>query len=100
MELGDFRQQFDSQGNSIGNRIFIIKPDTGCQVFIHGALNYLDVMQGRGIFLTKSWDSVPQMEAVVAQTYIKRPLLIEGYKFDLRLYVLISSVKPLRYVAR
>jgi tubulin polyglutamylase TTLL6/13 len=31
-ELSDFRAQFDNQGNSLGNKIFIIKPDTGCQV--------------------------------------------------------------------
>lgn len=31
-ELNDFRAQFDNQGNSLGNKIFIIKPDTGCQV--------------------------------------------------------------------
>ena len=81
-ELADLRTQFDSQGNSIGNKIYIIKPDTGCQ--------------GRGIFLTKTFDQVPQHENVVAQLYIKKPLLLDGFKFDLRIYCLVSSVKPLR----
>jgi hypothetical protein len=31
-EISDFRQQFDSQGVALNNKIFIIKPDTGCQV--------------------------------------------------------------------
>jgi len=31
-EISDFRQQFDNFGNSINNKIFIIKPDAGCQV--------------------------------------------------------------------
>jgi Tubulin-tyrosine ligase family len=39
---------------------------------------------------------VPQTENVVAQLYIKKPLLLDGFKFDLRLYCLVSSVKPLR----
>ena len=33
-EMTDFRAQFDSQGNALGNKIYIIKPDTGCQVSI------------------------------------------------------------------
>jgi tubulin polyglutamylase TTLL6/13 len=81
-ELGDFRAQFDNQGNSLGSKIYIIKPDTGCQ--------------GRGIFLTRTFDQVPQHENVVAQLYIKKPLLLDGFKFDLRIYCLVSSVKPLR----
>lgn len=81
-ELADFRSQFDNNGNSIGNKIYIIKPDAGCQ--------------GRGIFLTRTFDNVPTQESVVAQMYIKKPLLIDGYKFDLRLYCLVASVKPLR----
>ena len=82
-EMSDFRMQFDqTTGLGLNNRVFIIKPDAGCQ--------------GKGIFLVRSWDQVPQQDGVVAQLYIKKPLLIDGFKFDLRLYVLITSVKPLR----
>lgn len=80
LELGDFRMQFDSRGKS--TRFYIVKPDSGCQ--------------GRGIFLTQCFESISPFEQVVAQHYIKRPLLIDGFKFDLRLYVLVTSCAPLR----
>lgn len=81
-ELADFRQQFDHNGVALNNKIYIIKPDAGCQ--------------GRGIFLTRTLDTVPVSENVVAQVYIKKPLLLDGFKFDLRIYVIVTSVKPLR----
>ena len=81
-QMSDFRNQFDSHNNALDNKIFIVKPDAGCQ--------------GRGIFLTKTLDKIPIGENVVAQMYLKNPLLIDGYKFDLRIYCFVASVKPLR----
>jgi hypothetical protein len=50
--------------------------------------------------LIRQFDQVPQQENVVAQLYIKKPLLIEGFKFDLRLYILVTSIRPLRSVSQ
>uniref|UniRef100_A0A5K3F6D2 SAM domain-containing protein n=1 Tax=Mesocestoides corti TaxID=53468 RepID=A0A5K3F6D2_MESCO len=64
------------------NRTYILKPDTGCQ--------------GKGIWITKTPREIKATENVICQTYISRPFLIDGFKFDLRLYVLVTSIVPLR----
>lgn len=33
---------------------------------------------------------------MIASEYIANPLLIDDYKFDLRVYVVITSINPLR----
>eukprot|EP00056_Hartaetosiga_gracilis_P005258 m.82867 g.82867 ORF g.82867 m.82867 type:complete len:494 (-) comp12104_c1_seq1:132-1613(-) len=60
--------------------------------------------QGRGIFLVtklsqlKKWsrDSKTQAKTYVISKYLDRPFLIGGKKFDMRLYVLVTSFRPLR----
>lgn len=64
--------------------------------------------QGKGIFLINKlaqikkwsmqsrWAQMPLKEAYVISRYVEDPLLIGGKKFDLRLYVLVSSYRPLR----
>lgn len=52
--------------------------------------------RGRGITVMDSEEeSMPRSSGVV-QIYIERPLLITGRKFDLRLYVLMTSILPIR----
>lgn len=33
---------------------------------------------------------------MICQVYVTKPLLIDGYKFDLRVYALLTSIDPLR----
>ncbi|KAJ7530489.1 hypothetical protein O6H91_14G005600 [Diphasiastrum complanatum] len=69
-------------------RTYILKPDNGCQ--------------GRGVVLVQSVSDVKQVlkgfpgADLLAQKYLTKPMLVNGYKFDLRIYVLILSCDSLR----
>jgi len=52
--------------------------------------------QGRGIFVTDNINDIPPKTAMIASQYINDPLLIDGYKFDMRIYLAITSIEPLR----
>ncbi|CAK64163.1 unnamed protein product (macronuclear) [Paramecium tetraurelia] len=77
-DYGEFRNQF-VKGKA---KTFIIKPEASCQ--------------GRGIFLTKDIDDIDPNDHYVAQRYLDKPFLIEGLKFDLRVYVLLAGTDPMR----
>jgi tubulin polyglutamylase TTLL6/13 len=72
----DFKNSFTK------GKVFILKPESSCQ--------------GKGIFLVRKIEEVSPAERYVAQEYLKDPLLIDGLKFDLRLYVLVTGCNPLR----
>ena len=54
--------------------------------------------QGKGIIITNKIKDVFERKekCQIASHYISNPLLIDGLKFDLRIYVALTSVDPLR----
>jgi tubulin polyglutamylase TTLL6/13 len=81
-DLPLLREQFSiSSGKS--KSFFIVKPAGGSQ--------------GKGIFITRTLKEVEELSSShVCQKYITNPLLIDNKKFDLRIYILITSCDPLR----
>ncbi|KAK2960417.1 putative tubulin-tyrosine ligase family protein [Blattamonas nauphoetae] len=60
-------------------RTYIVKPSLGTQ--------------GIGIYLVQRLDQIHSSnDQIVVQRYIDRPFLIDGLKFDFRIYVLVSSI--------
>ena len=74
--------EFKNQFNKNKNKTFILKPEA--------------MSQGKGIFLVKNHENIDPNIHYVAQRYINKPYLIEGLKFDLRVYVLVYGCDPLR----
>ncbi|XP_072245524.1 tubulin polyglutamylase TTLL7 isoform X2 [Leuresthes tenuis] len=63
-------------------KTFIVKPANGAM--------------GHGISLIRNCEKLPVQEHFIVQEYLDKPFLMEGYKFDLRIYILVTSCDPLR----
>ncbi|KAM9466223.1 tubulin polyglutamylase TTLL5 isoform 2-T3 [Clarias gariepinus] len=50
--------------------------------------------RGRGIYLVNSPSQISLDENILVSRYINNPLLIDDFKFDVRLYVLVTSYDP------
>lgn len=55
----------------------------------------VDLSRGRGIFIFEDIKDLVYDCSVIVQRYISNPLLVSGYKFDLRIYVCVKSFHPL-----
>lgn len=80
-QYAEFRTFYESKPKG-KTRTYIVKPEADCQ--------------GRGIFLTRKIDDMETGKHYVVQRYMARPYLIDGLKFDLRIYVLLAGTDPLR----
>ncbi|XP_030639886.1 tubulin polyglutamylase TTLL7 [Chanos chanos] len=63
-------------------KTFIVKPANGAM--------------GHGISLIRNCEKLPTQDHFIVQEYLDKPFLLEGYKFDLRIYILVTSCDPLR----
>ncbi|CAF3166961.1 unnamed protein product [Rotaria socialis] len=61
---------------------YILKPNNGAM--------------GHGIQVFCDYERIQPMDNYVIQEYIREPYLIDGFKFDLRIYALLTSCDPLR----
>lgn len=84
-EFADFYSHFHSlknKGKEGEQNMWIVKPSASSQ--------------GRGIYLIDDISEAPIKENCIISRYINNPLLINGVKFDMRIYVLVTSMDPWR----
>ncbi|KAA6388124.1 MAG: putative tubulin-tyrosine ligase family protein, partial [Streblomastix strix] len=79
-DLTELQEEFALAAPGEKTRTYIVKPSAGSQ--------------GHGIYLAQTLSDIGT-NAQVVQRYVDKPFLIDGLKFDFRIYVLLSSVAPL-----
>ena len=74
----------DADQKKHSRRYYIVKPNGSSQ--------------GKGIYVTDNIHAIvtSNMSGMLVSEYVQNPLLINGIKFDLRIYVVITSFNPLR----
>ena len=81
-EYVNFVEEFQRIKDTDDYNIWIVKP--------------VGKSRGKGIFLINNISDVPLNDTFLVQKYLSNPLLLDdGYKFDMRIYCLVTSVNPL-----
>ncbi|KAL3317902.1 Tubulin polyglutamylase ttll4 [Cichlidogyrus casuarinus] len=81
-DLSELKKAWDSETENMERVKWILKPSAASR--------------GIGIRLIDKWSQVPKKRNCIVQRYIANPYLINGNKFDLRIYAVVSCVDPLR----
>ena len=55
-----------------------------------------NMAQGKGIFITNQARDIAKIQNAIVSHYISNPLTVDKLKFDLRIYVAVTSLNPLR----
>eukprot|EP00924_Labyrinthula_sp_SR-Ha-C_P010026 snap_masked-scaffold_21-processed-gene-5.88-mRNA-1 protein AED:1.00 eAED:1.00 QI:0/-1/0/0/-1/1/1/0/461 len=91
-DLNNYQECEKFYSNEVRDEIWILKPGGsfhGRGITVHDGKNEVRNRYGQ----CKA--GYGKRGALIAQRYVKDPVLIEGYKFDLRTYLLIGSTNPL-----
>jgi len=81
-EFSDFYEHYRELEKISAPNLWILKPNASSR--------------GRGIKLITDTNDVPIDESCVISRYVYNPFLINGLKFDMRIYVVLTSIDPLR----
>lgn len=97
---------FNSSSNNTGQAYASIGTSTTEIINLPVIVKPAGSSQGKGIYITDNIAQLPipdrtSEEVWVVERYIHRPMLLNGVKFDLRLYVAVTSFLPLKiYIHR
>ena len=82
-QFDDFYEHYKLLNKELPDKnMWIVKPAAGAR--------------GKGIYVTSDIDDIDEDSSNVVSRYISNPLLVNGFKFDLRIYVWVTSYEPLR----
>jgi tubulin polyglutamylase TTLL9 len=100
LEYGLFREEFKRAEAEVGTGgVWIMKPagrSQGQGIFLLRNLNRVSAsLRGRGGVIDSGDGTAPPPESYVVQRYLGDPLCVDGRKFDVRTYALVTCFNPL-----